>query len=77
MVPEVPSLGLGDPGVLEGPGVSQGLGMPEQMGVHEAGRYFEVFVVIVESLSHVWLFVTPWTTVRQASLPFTISQSLL
>ena len=49
MVPEVPSLGLGDPGVLEGPGVSQGLGMPEQMGVHEAGRYFEVFVVIVES----------------------------
>ena len=74
MVPEVPSLGLGGPGVLEGPGVSQGLGMPEQMGVHEAGRYFEVFV---ESLSHVWLFATPWTTARQASLPFTISQSLL
>ena len=28
-------------------------------------------------LSHVWLFVTPWTTVHQASLSFTISQSLL
>ena len=25
----------------------------------------------------VWLFVTPWTTARQASLSFTISQSLL
>ena len=29
----------------------------------------------VQSLSHVWLFVTPWTAARQASL-FTISQSL-
>ena len=28
-------------------------------------------------LSHVQLFVTPWTTVQQASLSFTISQSLL
>ena len=28
-------------------------------------------------LSHVWLFVTPWTAARQASLSFTISQSLL
>ena len=27
--------------------------------------------------SHFWLFVTPWTTARQASLSFTISQSLL
>ena len=31
----------------------------------------------VQSLSHVWLFVTPWTAARQASLSFTISQSLL
>ena len=28
------------------------------------------------SVSHVRLFVTPWTTARQASLSFTISQSL-
>ena len=28
-------------------------------------------------LSHVWLFVTPWTAVLQAPLSFTVSQSLL
>ena len=31
----------------------------------------------VQSLSRVWLFGTPWTAARQASLSFTISQSLL
>ena len=31
----------------------------------------------VQSLRHVGLFVTPWTAVPQASLSFTISQSLL
>ena len=36
-----------------------------------------LFVVVVQSLSRVWLFVTPWTAARQASLSFTISQSLL
>ena len=30
-----------------------------------------------QSLSHVWLFATPWTAACQASLSFTISQSLL
>ena len=35
------------------------------------------FSFAVQSLSHVQLFVTPWTVARQASLPFTISQSLL
>ena len=34
-------------------------------------------VAVVQSLSHVWLFATPWTAARQASLFFTISQSLL
>ena len=33
--------------------------------------------VVVQSFSHVWLFLTPWTAARQASLSFTISQSLL
>ena len=31
----------------------------------------------VQPLSHVWLFATPWTAARQASLSFTISWSLL
>ena len=34
-------------------------------------------VVVVQSLSHVWLFVTPWTAACQASLSFTTSQNLL
>ena len=34
-------------------------------------------VVVVQSPSHVWLFVTPWTAACQASLSFTISWSLL
>ena len=32
---------------------------------------------VVQSLSCVWLFATPWTAACQASLSFTISQSLL
>ena len=31
----------------------------------------------VDSVRHVWLFATPWTAADQASLSFTISQSLL
>jgi len=31
----------------------------------------------VQLFSHVWLFATPWTVARQASLPITNSQSLL
>ena len=33
--------------------------------------------VVVQSLSHVWLFVTPWTAACQASLSFTICWRLL
>ena len=33
--------------------------------------------VVVQSLSRVWLFVTPWAAARQTSLSFTISQNLL
>ena len=32
---------------------------------------------VVQSLSRVWFFVIPWTAARQASMSFTISQSLL
>ena len=31
----------------------------------------------VQSLSHIWLFATPWTAAHQASLTITNSQSLL
>ena len=34
-------------------------------------------IVVVQSLSHVQLLATPWTAACQASLSFTISQSLL
>ena len=34
-------------------------------------------IVVVQLLTHVWLFTTPWTAARQASLSFTISPSLL
>ena len=33
--------------------------------------------IVVQSLSHIWLFATLWTAACQASLSFTISQSLL
>ena len=33
--------------------------------------------VVIHSPSSVWLFATPWTPARQASLSFTISHSLL
>ena len=36
-----------------------------------------VVCLIVQSLSHVWLFAAPWAAARQASLSFNISQSLL
>ena len=36
-----------------------------------------IFVVVVQSHSHVWLFANPWTGACQASLSFTASQSLL
>ena len=41
------------------------------------GRRAECPFSLIQSLSHVWLFVTPWTAACQASLSFTISQSLL
>ena len=37
---------------------------------------FYIYMYVVQSLSHVLLFATPWTTVCQASLSFAVSQSL-
>ena len=46
------------------------------------GLYLCIFIFIylfssVQSFSHVWLFAASWTAAHQASLIFTISQSLL
>ena len=41
---------------------------------HGLGRYS---TLVIQSLSHFLLFATPWTAACQASLSFTISQSLL
>ena len=38
---------------------------------------YYVFFSSVQSLSHVWLFATPWTAAHQASLSITNSQSVL
>ena len=40
-------------------------------------EYLWLWYSSVQSLSCVWLFVTPWTAACKASLSFTISQSLL
>ena len=38
---------------------------------------YSALFIVVRLLSHVLLFVTPWTAAHQASLSFTISRSLL
>ena len=35
------------------------------------------YVATVQLLSHVWIFVNPWTAARQTSLSFTMSRSML
>ena len=42
--------------------------------VYWVSQFFEI---VVQSLSCIWLFATPWTVARQAFLSFTISWSLL
>ena len=49
----------------------------ESMVLVLSGKFIPPCVVAVQSLSHVWLFAIPWTAAHQASLSFTISQSLL
>ena len=45
--------------------------------VQHIGFLYFCRLVVVRSLSCVWLFVTPWTAAHQTSLSFTIFQSLL
>ena len=49
----------------------------EPVRIEKCTFSFFFFLIIVQLLSCVCLFVTPWTAARQASLSFTISQSLL
>ena len=49
----------------------------ESMVLVLSGKFIPPCVVAVQSLSRVWLFAIPWTAAHQASLSFTISQSLL
>ena len=53
--------------------LSLGCSLPSQFGSHPSG----CLSIVVQSLSHIWLFVTLWTAAHQASLPFTVSWSLL
>ena len=39
--------------------------------------YLSSHIAVVQLLSHVWFFATPWTAAHQASLSFTVSWSLL
>ena len=41
------------------------------------GSLIIFYIVVVQSLSHVWLFVTPWIAEPQGSLSFTKFWSLL
>ena len=57
-----------------------GISMP----VNQCKKDFSLYIYVpcvqfssVQLLSRVWLFVTPWTAARQASLSITNSQSLL
>ena len=66
---KVYSIACGNPIAQEQPPFSWGVG----------SIYFLVafFFAVVQSLSLIRLFVTPWTAARQAFLSYTISQSLL
>ena len=56
------------------PGLTTKRQLPEFLGLAD---YCQLFVVVVQALSHLQLFATPWAAAHQASLSFTISQSLL
>ena len=45
--------------------------------VQQNFQWYKCPVSSIQSLSHVWLFVTPWTAARQASLSITNSWNLL
>ena len=56
---------------------SQSIELSFQCYILHPCRLSILYVVAVQSLSHVRLFVIPWTAASQAFLSFTVSQSLL
>ena len=50
---------------------------PPPLGPTHSDSHHTFFTFAVQLLSHIWLFVTPWTAACQASLSFTISPNLL
>ena len=71
----------GRPGVLRFMG-SQTVGHDwatelKHINICSHNRYFSLRLTFVQLLSHIWLFVTPWTAAHQASLSFTSYGSLL
>ena len=50
---------------------------PDELSLSKESHAISPLVVVVQSLSHVWLFVIPWTTAYQAFLSFTILKALL
>ena len=50
---------------------------PQEIREKVSWRLKRRIVVVVQSINCVWLFATQWTAAYQASLSFTISQSLL
>ena len=63
MVPKMPQI----------PRTQISLPLPKPLAITDV----PIISIVVQLLSHVQLFVTPWTAIRQASLSFTISQRLL
>ena len=55
----------------------KGTGLQNMGGCPQTWQLVHLMVVIFQLLSRVQLFATPWTAARQASLSFTIFQSLL
>ena len=62
---------------MSGSGLPQQIQTPVSNSLSSLGCLSQIIIVVVQSLNHVQLFVTPWTTAHQASLSFTTSQSLL
>ena len=74
-----PGVGIGNPlqyTRLEN-SIGRGTWRATVLGVMHSITIRKQMPVVVQSLSHVQLFVTPWTAAHQASLSFTIFRSLL
>ena len=52
-------------------------GTREHLGPLDLSWWVICIIIVVQLLTHVWLFVTPWAAACQASLSFPISWSLL